>query len=247
MSMFRMFAWNTGEEPVSIPAPDDFDVMSRMVGTVIQTKEYAKIVRSPLDFSSQQSELVLYYRAFDDPWRGRQYVSGIDLDDLNEGYARRMEECKKRCFAPSELYGMKPISVSYDSYHVLTVHLSAELSSYHNVSEDKLLESKRFETRTLVDHSYDGRRTWTLQTVWFDNQPVMVVNSSGRDGDEYDNRWITDGANFHNMVSYLNSLIERDEDSDFVKADAVIPAMTEFYNGTIHDFYDVVTQTPRNK
>jgi len=74
----------------------------------------------------------------------------------------------------------------------------------------------------------------------------MVVNSSGRDGDEYSERFITDGDTFAAMVRFLQEFIEDATVTGFVKANAIIPAMTEFYGRTLHDFYDVVTQTPKN-
>jgi len=73
------------------------------------------------------------------------------------------------------------------------VHFSEDVN-YLDLDLDEVEKTQRMETRTIVDHDYDGRRGWTLQTVWFDGKPVMVVNSSGRDGDEYHDRWITDAG-----------------------------------------------------
>lgn len=243
-STLTAFAWDAGENPAAVTGDDEnlqYALMERL-----GTKEYGRFTRSyPTTEHAQGGELTLLYRAFDDPFRGRQIVSGLDEQKLAESYDSRKRECSLRVFTPAELYALKPVSVDYASYSTVSVHLTDDFNYYWDIDLGKVADTKRMETRTLVDHDYDGRRGWTLQTVWFDSKPVMVVNSSGRDGDEYHERWITDGAAFHALVSFLKSFLPEGPSEGFVEASAKIPAMTEFYGHTIHDYYDVDAQEPK--
>jgi hypothetical protein len=245
----RAYVWNEHEEPHEIPWGKEDDLISAMIAQHLQTKEYGKIVRH---YSANQhvpaGELELHYRAFTDQYRGRVIVSGVDLADLDTNYQQTRKYCAQKVFSPAELYVLKPTRIDYGSWHTISTHFQEDNFSYFDVDTDAIEQTQRMETRTLVDHCSDGRRTWTLQTVWFDGKPVMVVNSSGRDGTEYSERWITDPEQFGKLLAFLKSFAPEPEGlSGFVKADTKIPAMTEFYGNTLHDYYDVEAQEPKKK
>jgi hypothetical protein len=241
----QAFVWDEREEPREIYWSGNIE---RLILQHLETKEYGKIVKiypAEIMLPPVQRELVLYYRAFDDEHRGRQVATGTDPADLDAAYQELKRRCAMRVFSPAELYAMKPVRTNCGFWHTVSVHLSGEVN-YFGIDLDAVEKTQRMETRTLADHDYDGRRGWTLQTVWFDGKPVMVVNSSGRDGDEYHERWITDAGQFGRLVVFLKSFTsEPGGSTDFVKADAKIPAMTEFYSHTIHDYYDVEAQEPK--
>lgn len=242
------FAWDAGEQPAALRTDEpDFDHLQRELYRLLDTKEFGKIIRSyPSNNHVVGGELSLWYRAFDDPFRGRQIVSGMDEDELTQAYEAHKILCARQVFTPDELYALKPIRVDYGCWHTINVHFSSELACFDlEFDDDALEQSQRMETRTIVDHDYDGRRGWTLETIWFDKKPVMVANSSGRDGDEYHERWITDAALFAELITFLRSFALQTEATGFVKAADKIPAMTEFYNHTIHDYYDVEHQKLR--
>jgi hypothetical protein len=249
----RAYVWNEHEEPQEIPWGKEDDLLSSMISQRLQTKEYGKIVRSwPADERHPRrlpaGELELYYRAFTDPYRGRIIVSGADLADLDANYQQTRKYCAQKVFSPAELYALKPVDTDYGSWHTISTHFQEDNFSYFDVDTDAVAQTQRMETRTLVNHDYDGRRGWTLQTVWFDGKPVMVVTSSGRDGSEYTERWITDPEQFGKLLAFLKSFAPEPEGlSGFVKADTKIPAMTEFYGHTIHDYYDVEAQEPKKR
>lgn len=251
-SEIHAYVWDEGEAPTEVFIAEDNgtygredDKLRHDLYKALETKEYGRFIRIwPANVHMDAGELELLFRGFTDQYRGRIIVSGTDTADLAKTYAEQKAFCEQKVFTPAELYALKPIRVDYDDYHVVSVHLP-EVSAY-DIDLDKVGETKRFETRTLVYECPDGRRTWHLETVWFDSQPVMVVNSSGRDDDEYHERWITNGVAYWNLIAFLNSFREKDEEpGEFVKASDVIPAMTEFYNQTIHDFYDVERQESR--
>ena len=246
MIIVNAFVWDEHEEPQQIPWYEDDTLLPAMLMQRLETKEYGKVVKTyPASKHVSKGELVLHYRAFDDEFRGRQIVSGTDLADLDRAYQEHKRRCAARVFTPAELYALKPTHVDYGTWHTINVHLSSDVDYFSLTGNfDAIEKQQRMETRTIVDHDYDGRRGWTLQTVWFDGKPVMVVNSSGRDGDEYHGRWITDSALFGELVAFLRSFTPEAK-GDQVKASAKIPAMTEFYNHSIHDYYDVEAQEPK--
>lgn len=186
--------------------------------------------------------LDIHYVAATDSYRGRFIVTGTSAEDAQQELAKRRKEYEARCFTPRELYALKPIKTSTDPYHLINVHLSEGVPYAASNADANLAEHGLIEIRTLADECSDGRRTWTLETIWFKGRPVMVVNSSGRDGDEYHNRFITDRESFEDMVSYIRSFCNETQPEDRVSADTVIPGMTEFYNATIHRYYDVDKQ-----
>jgi hypothetical protein len=237
----QAFYWNEHEDPQEVREGIGPITLEQALMGHLETKEYGRLVRT-----YPGGELTLHYRAFTDEFRGRQIVGGVDLAEMDRLYQQRKRECSLRVFSPAELYALTAAKTDYGSWHTVSVHFRDDGLDYYGINLDAVEKTQRFETRTLVDHCSDGRRTWTLQTVWFDGKPVMVVNSSGRDGDEYHERWITDALHFGKLVTFLKSFMPEPEASaEFVEASAKIPAMTEFYNGTIHDFYDTEAQEPK--
>jgi hypothetical protein len=244
----QAFVWNEGEKPVELHTDEqDFEPLQRELMVQLDTKDFGKITRIySANDHIEGGELTVLYRAFTDEYRGRILVSGIDEAELNDSYQHFKTFCAQKVFSPAELYALKPVRVDYGSWHTVNVHLSNDVD-YFDIDLDAVEATQRMETRSIVDHDSDGRRGWTLQTVWFDKKPVMVVNSSGRDGDEYHDRWITDGDIFGELVAFLRTFTPQTEKAGFVKASDKIPAMTEFYDASIHDFYDVEAQEPRKK
>lgn len=240
----KAYVWNEADRIPTVltwDGPDDFDRIQRELCDQLDKFEYGKIVATRGD--NEPTEL--YYRAFTCPFRGRQIVSGLDQIELEASFVSQQTYCELKVFSPNDLYNFKSDKVDYNNYHTITVHVP-EIDRW-SIDGDAVEEAKRMETRYLVDRCPDGRRTWTLGSVWFDGKPVMVVNSSGRDGDEYHERWITDSEQYGQMVSWLHSLANHGEVTGYVKADSIIPAMTEFYGSTIHDFYDVARQELKKK
>src|SRR5271157_5734451 len=205
----RAYTWNEGEQPVQVPFADDVTddlALQRTLMHLLETKEYGKFTRTyPGNAHVEGGELTMWYRAFTDEYRGRVFVSGVDEAERDASLKSQKDFCAQHVFTPAELYALKPTGVDYGSWHTINVHLSDDVANYYDLATNEIEETQRMETRTLVDHDYDGRRGWTLQTVWFDNKPVMVVNSSGRDGDEYHERWITDPEQFAALVTFLKS------------------------------------------
>jgi hypothetical protein len=250
------YAWDEGEQPVEVFLPEGAaevtrpqypgdNALERELMNHLDTKEYGKFVRTyPGNAHIDGNELALWYRAGTDEFRGRWIVSALDEAERDAAYEAHKTFCTQRVFSPAELYALKPTRVDFGSWHTINVHLSE--ADLYDLDTDEVEKTQRMETRTIVDFDYDGRRGWTLQTIWFDKKPVMVVNSSGRDGDEYHDRWITDAGLFGELVAWLKSFVPAADLVGYAKASDKIPAMTEFYGHTIHDYYDVERQESKN-
>ncbi|QST02148.1 hypothetical protein IMZ31_22105 (plasmid) [Pontibacillus sp. ALD_SL1] len=112
------------------------------------------------------------------------------------------------------------------------------------IEEDHLfgLENKNEKVmiKVYVDYSFDGRRSWKLASVWFDEQPVMVVQNAGREGDDHSARFITSKELFSKMVEYIESLSEEEETcvGDLYNEDEDVEGLDAFYDHRLSDFYD---------
>jgi len=186
------------------------------------------------------SPVELHYRAFTDPYRGRQIVSGVDPADLKISYDSQRRYCSMKVFSPRDLYALKPEpnDVLWQDEDAVRRHIDEIDSS--DLDFEEMRKAGRFEYRPLAHSPNWG---WQLGTVWFDGKPVMVVNSGGDDSENRE-RWVTDAEAFGAMVIFLRSFVKDHGVTGFVDADMIIPSMTEFYGSTIHDYYDVAVQRP---
>jgi hypothetical protein len=235
----KAYVWNACMEPTELKwdGKDEFDPIQRELCDVLEHYEYGKIeaVRGNND------PVVLWYRAFTCPFRGRQIVSGVDGADLNQAYLSHKNYCAMKVFSPAELYALKPepLDILWQDEDAVRRHVP-EVDA-DELDFEAMRVTERFEYRPLAHSPNWG---WQIGTVWFDESPVMVVNTSGDDSENRE-RWITDGAAFLEMVTFLRTFVSQHEVTGYVKADTVIPAMTEFFGATIHDYYDVEAQVPK--
>lgn len=117
----------------------------------------------------------------------------------------------------NEVYKMKPEIVSHELGNLKGFY-------YDHIPEivDSLwgIETDRIEIKTLKDFDFDGRRCWTLRTVWFDESPVMILQNAGREGDDHRERFITNLTLYKEMVAHIKSLLPTEDQSSDVVIDA---------------------------
>lgn len=106
---------------------------------------------------------------------------------------------------PIELYAMTPVGKTRSTKMLAAFH-------YTHVPEagvtPRLCENDaRVEIRVL-GHMAIGkirkRKMWRLATVWFDKQPVMIIQNGGRKG-FHAKRFITDVTLFEQLIVHLTS------------------------------------------
>lgn len=233
----KLHIWDDGEAPTITDWEGDFrwERISNVLEEKLATKEYGAIIRSyPATETEAAEDIGLYYRAFTDPHRGRIIVGGASPADTNAHYNRRRVECTQKVFTPAELYTLKPIRTEFDSYRVVRNFIDG--FDYYGFDSNAADAEKRLEVRDLA---YENE--WMLGTAWFDGKPVMVIGCAGKDCEDKW-RWITNGEVYAAMVTWLQTFLERNEVTGFIKASDLLPGLTEFGGRTLHDFYDVDLQ-----
>lgn len=139
---------------------------------------------------------------------------------------------------PRELYKRKPERIDKDInclYGCYYNHVPEIEDFSHGVYiEDGL--NKRIEIHYYKDFCFDGRRTWVLAAVKFDDKFVMIIQNAGREGDDHTARFITNKNRYIKMVKYIKSIIpvEPDDDiRDMFNLDDDITILTSFYGNDL--------------
>ncbi len=94
--------------------------------------------------------------------------------------------------------------------------------------------SERVTVRVVHYTDFDGRRYWQLATVWLDDEPFMVIQNAGREGDDHYARFVTDAERYGEAVRYLASLALADpEPGDVVDPDEPRDDLDTFYGDSL--------------
>ncbi|MFW5962150.1 MAG: hypothetical protein ACOCQR_00865 [bacterium] len=96
---------------------------------------------------------------------------------------------------------------------------------------------ERVVAKTHKYFSFDGRRYWRLRSVWFDNQPIMVLQNAGREGDDHAARFITNEEKYWEMIQYFHSLQHEEEEvlTDVFDESEDIENLVTFYGKSLKD------------
>jgi hypothetical protein len=134
-----------------------------------------------------------------------------------------------------QLYDL-PISSSEDSWTQNLTTIEEHLYEFESLPYDLDVSSLNYEIRTIKDHCYDGRRTWTLRTVWFEGVPFMIVQNAGREGNDHNDRFITNVAQYKKFVAAIQALLINDNDlSDVIDVNEERPDLDRFYDQSLHE------------
>ncbi|MED1125287.1 hypothetical protein [Bacillus atrophaeus] len=138
-----------------------------------------------------------------------------------------------------ELYARTPKRVErclghlkgYYYDHIIELTDQYNLDSYYGLEE----KNEKIEIKYYADCCFDGRRTWTLASVWYENKPVMVIQNAGREGDDHRERFITEPKLYDKMLTYIASLLNIDTSvkHDIYREDDDIKELDNFYGFTL--------------
>ncbi len=106
-------------------------------------------------------------------------------------------------------------------------------AGYYSDVLDIAGDLERVEVRCLHYEDFDGRRTWSLSTVWFDGNPIMITQNAGREGRDHRERFITDAVGYVNMIAYIRTLIPLTPLMDQTDPTAPMEKLTQFYNHSL--------------
>lgn len=155
---------------------------------------------------------------------------------------------------PSELYEREPESIvlpfSEDADYGPEYQMRYFIGCYYNHlgyaidvwDIEGINRSIRVAVKVYKDFDFDGRRFWRLVSVWFDNNPVMILQNAGREGDDSVDRIITDKKHFTLMMAHILSLFRFKQDDEFIEdlqdPDEDYPTLTEFYGNSLNGKFE---------
>ncbi|MEC4565382.1 hypothetical protein L8C07_05445 [Paenibacillus sp. CMAA1739] len=110
-------------------------------------------------------------------------------------------------------------------------HLPEIEDDFWGIKEE---QNKKVTIREYKNFDFDGRRYWLLASVWFENDPVMIIQNAGREGDDHRRRFITDKEKYKEMIKYIHTLLETDSEvADCYDPNDDIPDLDSFYGHTL--------------
>lgn len=133
----------------------------------------------------------------------------------------------------NEIYQLPTTDTSHDLYHLAGCYYNHLPEAGGDSGEWVCLKTKRIEVRIVKDFDYDGRRFWKLATVWFDDEPVMIIQNAGREGDDHAARYVTNVAALGFMASHVRSLVQTTDKIDIINPAADMPELTNFYGQSL--------------
>jgi hypothetical protein len=130
---------------------------------------------------------------------------------------------------PIEILALTPISESLEIYNL--IRFMEDNYIYHpDCSNNKLITLKYY-----VDEPVETSRTFQIYSVWYNNEAVMICNSSA-DG-SYLSHFVINEVAYHQMLKYMLTLTN-DESIKIYDLNEDIPNMTSiggYYN--MEDYY----------
>ena len=134
----------------------------------------------------------------------------------------------------SEAYLLEPESTS-ECLGVLKGFYYDHLPEVEDSLWDLQDKNTKAEIKTLKDFDFDGRRCWSLRTVWFEGKPFMITQNAGREGDDHRQRFITDVEVYKKFVDYVKSLTNTQEYylEDVIEVDEDYPNLINFYGNDL--------------
>lgn len=125
-------------------------------------------------------------------------------------------------------------SFVYDGWPEWVEFLNVDdLQVYSSIDRDGITRSKRVRTDYIVDYCFDGRRTWTFGIVYFDNEPVLVFQRAGREGDDFKKSYLVSKTQKTKLVAFLRSMLSTENEEAEVDLDKVDPYLCQFYGNDI--------------
>ena len=94
----------------------------------------------------------------------------------------------------------------------------------------ELPDDSPLQIRLHIDHNFDGERTMTMGSVWFESSPFMVFYHAGRSGHDDYNDWTTNWGIRGQAVAYILTLVKSREPE--VKNDDTHMDVPEMYGQT---------------
>jgi hypothetical protein len=97
--------------------------------------------------------------------------------------------------------------------------------------------SDRIRILVHKDFDFDGRRTWTLLSVWFEDVPFMITQTAGREARDHRKCFITNINVYRSFVQHLHLIMHYDyreiDDELILDPDDHCDEIAAFYGQTL--------------
>jgi hypothetical protein len=144
---------------------------------------------------------------------------------------------------PRELYAMPHVDIHYNPRILFGCYYNHTNGDVICEYGDEFQNSSRLEIRIIKDFHFDGRRFWRLATVWLDDDPVMIIQNAGREGDDYHKRFITDEKLYKDMVIHIRELrlpyYPEIKEIRCVGMDDKNENLIKFYGNELSDYFEI--------
>lgn len=109
----------------------------------------------------------------------------------------------------NDLYGLEveEKDTSYTVYRLVDAISVSE--GLVDIDEDPIEKEKRILLKEVFYDNIDCERFALMETVWFDDKPVMIMQCAGRGGQDFQEEFITDIDTYRDMVEYIRSFEKR--------------------------------------
>ena len=156
---------------------------------------------------------------------------------------------------PNDLYKRMPEDSHYDISILVGCyynHIPEVQCQTWNLDEDKARKDERIMFKVYKDFDFDGRRFWRLASVWVRvglhggtmmYKPVMIIRNAGREGDDFQDRIITNHELYQDMIKYLATLVKpndqiKPDEKEIRDPNVDIPDLTEFYGNELDGHFE---------
>lgn len=134
---------------------------------------------------------------------------------------------------PAQLLAREPVRVETD-FHDLEGHAYNHLSELgFSIRDLKETWAPRIEVRVYGYRQEDSRRYWKLAAVYFNWEPVMIVQNAGREGDDHHARFMLNPDLYYRMLRVIAALPRseafEDQSGPGVLMDEDIEGLDQFY------------------
>lgn len=136
---------------------------------------------------------------------------------------------------PSELFNLEPVHTDNDAW-VLSKFLRPFILNSDSLDYDAM---DKILFKYYAKEYFDTDYTWKLFSVWFEDIPVMICQSLGRDYDA--GFFITNKESFNKLIEYVKKFdydLEELFNNSTIGVDQDVEELTTFSGYSLDQFYD---------
>lgn len=113
---------------------------------------------------------------------------------------------------PAELLARPVEAVEKDLTPLVGCYYNFVPEATQDMNEFVEPRHERVEIRVFKHFNFDYRRFWRLAAVYLDDDPVMITQNAGREGDDHAHRFILDEDRYRELVGIIAALPRKPND-----------------------------------